>query len=58
MTSTSPKAVDLLADAIHRAMCFKGSSTPTCKYDKGDAQLVIDRLAEQHVFLARVVNDA
>ncbi len=51
MTS-SDEQNDIMADAIHMAMCHRGHSTPTCKGDLGDAILLIERLSRVGVFLA------
>lgn len=41
------ETADLLADIIHRVMCFRGQTTKTCRSDKGDGLLFareLDRL--------------
>lgn len=47
MTLFEKQTADLLADIIHRTMCFRGETTKTCRSDKGDGVLFareLDRL--------------
>jgi hypothetical protein len=47
VTSTTRETFDLLAEIIHRTMCYRGTSTPTCKSDRGDGLIMareLDRL--------------
>lgn len=44
---------DILADIIHRVMCFKGESTKTCRTDKGDGLLFARELDRLNLRLAK-----
>lgn len=58
MTSHLKSDAELMADAIHRTMCYRGGETPTCRADKGDGQLMIEELAKMGIFIAKAVRNA
>lgn len=47
MALNTRETSDLLAEVIHRTMCYQGDRTPTCKSDHGDGLIMareLDRL--------------
>lgn len=47
--------VEVMAQAIHRAMCYRGKQSPTCNSDKGDAILVLEELAKKDIYFVKEV---
>lgn len=52
MASLTDPDVVALADSIHEAMCYRGTKTPTCKADRGDALLVLEALYDKGFLLS------
>lgn len=52
------ETLDLMANAIHNAMCYRAGMTITCTADRGDAALLIEYLAKHNAAITEVVDDA